>query len=446
MIRTLVTIVIVLHLLSPILPPSQAWGVAFFAYPNPIPGLVAGLICLALLIPPVTAWVLRILEPLLRRIMDFFRGRKLLLRLILATVSAPIFWFFRIRHLNWGDAKIFVEAIPHPDFRLTYNWQAPLDVFIHSKAWELASRLWGWDVATVYGVISVLSGVVFLQLLLSLAEELGRNRSEKLFIWALVATGGFMQLFFGYIESYTIIPTGIIAYLWLGTRFLKGCLSFFWPVFILSLTNAFHPSTITLWPSSLALVRGRAWKYWLRFTLVPLTVALMVVALMESGKHGIEALLGVDFPGGADRRWFVPLFRTETEWEHYTMFSWGHFLDIANEQLLVAPFGLILVALLWRNGFRRVEEKEREILLFLALATASYLLFTWTWNPDYGGRKDWDLFACVGIPLNVLASLLSTRVWNGEKLRENGFLLVMSSLLHTAFWINYNAHWHPPLS
>ncbi|MCS7286476.1 MAG: hypothetical protein RMK30_06055 [Anaerolineae bacterium] len=374
----------------------------------------------------------------MNRVADLFQGRKFLLRIILVALSGPLFWFFRIRHLKWGDAKIFVEAIPHPEFRLTYNWQAPLDVFLHSKAWEFTNKLWGWDVATVYGVISVLSGVIFLQILLSLAEDTGRNRSEKVFIWSLVATGGFMQLFFGYIESYTIIPTGILAYLWLGIRFLRAQTGLFWPILCLSLTNAFHPSTIVLWPSALILLQSRSWRDRFKFALIPTTIALMVVALMEHGKHGIEALLGVDFPGGADRRWFVPLRQPETEWEHYTMFSWGHLVDIVNEQLLVAPFGLILIALLAKEGFRRVQGEERKILFFLSLASAFYLLFTWTWNPDYGGRKDWDLFACVGIPLNVLAAFMATRVWNREKIKENGFLIVAASFIHTAFWVYFN--------
>ncbi len=442
MVRVLVIIFILLHLLSPVLPTNLAWGLSFFAHPNPLPGFLVGVLYLILTLPPVTAFFLSKIGSTISMAAEFFRNRNYLLRLTLAFISGGLFWIFRIRHLYWGDAKIFVEAIPHPDFRLTYNWQAPLDVFIHSKAWELAHKLWGWDVATVYGVISVLSGILFIQLLVNVAEELGRNRSEKLFLWTLTATGGFIQLFFGYIESYTIIPTGILAYLWLGIRSIKGQASIFWPILCLSLTNAFHPSTIVLWPSALLLVKGRPWKNWLKFLAIPITVALGVVALMESGKHGIDALLGVDFPGGADRHWFVPLRHAGTEWEHYTMFSLGHLIDIMNEQLLVAPFGLILAVFLWREGFRKTGEEDKNILIFLTLASAFYLLFTWTWNPDYGGRKDWDLFACVGIPLNLLAAFIATRAWSREELKENGLLLTLASLIHTAFWINFN--FRPP--
>ncbi len=442
MVRLLAIAFILLHLLSPVLPPDLAWGVSFFAYPNPLIGLLIGVFYLALAIPPVTVFFLNKIGYLFSTAADFFRYRRFLFRLTLALISGVLFWIFRIRHLYWGDAKIFVEAIPHPDFRLTYNWQAPLDVFIHSKAWELAYKLWGWDVATVYGVISVLSGILFLQLLVNVAEELGRNRPEKLFLWAFTATGGFIQLFFGYIESYTIIPTGILAYIWLSIRFVKGQTSIFWPILCLSLTNAFHPSTIVLWPSAFLLVKGQPWKDWLRFLIIPTVIALGVIALMESGKHGIDALLGVDFPGGADRHWFVPLRHAGTEWEHYTMFSLGHLVDIVNEQLLVAPFGLVLAVLLWKKGFQKADKGEEKLFIFLTLASAFYLLFTWTWNPDYGGRKDWDLFACVGIPLNLLAAFTATRAWSREELMGNGLLLVLASLIHTAFWISFN--FHPP--
>lgn len=438
MVRLIAVIFILLHILSPILPVSQAWGVSFFTHASPILFFILGILCFILALPFATDWLLKKAWFLLHHVMGFFQGRKVLLRVVLALISGLIFWLFRIRHLNWGDAKIFVEAIPHPDFRLTYNWQAPLDVFLHSKIWELTNKLWGWDVPTVYGVISVLSGVIFLQILLSLAEEIGQSRIKKLFTWFFIATGGFMQLFFGYIESYTIIPTGIIAYLWYGARFLKGRSNLFWPIIWLSLTNAFHPSTIVLWPSALMLIKERPKSEWLRFAAIPAAVALSVVALMEHGKHGIEALLGVDFPGGADRRWFVPLRHPETEWEHYTMFSWGHLVDIVNEQLLVAPFGLLLVILLGKEAFRKVKGEERKLLIFLILASVLYLLFTWTWNPDYGGRKDWDLFACVGIPLNVLAAFMATKVWSEEEVKEKGFIVVLASLTHTALWVYSN--------
>jgi len=72
-------------------------------------------------------------------------------RLGLAAACAIPFYLLRVRHLRWGDAKVLVQAIPHPDFKLTYVWQAPLDVFLHAKGWALGNRIFGWpDPTPVY--------------------------------------------------------------------------------------------------------------------------------------------------------------------------------------------------------------------------------------------------------------------------------------------------------
>ncbi|MGC8827711.1 MAG: hypothetical protein ACP5TV_12000, partial [Anaerolineae bacterium] len=340
---------------------------------------------------------------------------------------APVFWAGRLVHTRWGDAYILVNAIAHPEVRLTYTWQAPLDLFLHAKAWALAHRWWGWDVMQTYQVLSVTAGVVFVFLLLCTADEMGRTPVEKALFAGWLGTLGLMQFFFGYVENYVWMTIGILAYLRLGMRAAEGRSDIFWPAGVLGLTHAFHPSTILGLEASLLWLWRQCWTaerelrrrlmVTLRVVLPMLVTLASVVALMEAGGHGISALLGEDAPGGGDHRWFVPLTQTATRWERYTMFSWGHFLDWANEQLLVAPFSLalVLVALATRAGRRALRKPAG---LFLAAAALNYLLFISVWNPDYGGRRDWDLFAPAALPLTLLAAYL----WRGmvEPIEEAG--------------------------
>jgi hypothetical protein len=159
---------------------------------------------------------------------------------------------------------------------------------------------------------------------------------------------------------------------------------------------------------------------------------------MTSGSHGIDALLGVDAPGGGDRRWFVPLFRTTTKFEHYTMFSLGHLRDIANEQLLVAPTilpGLILVAIL---AWSRLQRRD-PVLRLLVLMAVCYLLLAVTWNPDYGGQRDWDLFAPAAIPAAVLLGyVLPQALPEAGALSGAGWALVAAQGFHLITWIYQN--------
>jgi hypothetical protein len=438
-------VVLAMHVAAPCLPEQDAWGLWPYTVFDPHLGFILAVVVASLVLPAVNEAVRRALAKAFRLWPTSF-SKTLAFALVSLAAIVP-FWLLRIRHDRWGDAALFVVALP---YGLVYNWQAPMDVFLHAKAWTLANRLWGWDVATTYAVISVAMGAVFVFVLFHLADLLGRDVLEKAIVFGLFVSLGTMQLFFGYIESYTIIPVGILLYLFLSLRYLQGRTSLTWPALALGATMAFHPSTGSLGPSLLVLYLARwrerpDWRAhvveFLRAALPVLAMVAMVVVILSLGQHGIDALLGADFPGGGDRRWFVPLFKTETEYEHYTMFSLGHLIDFVNEHLLIAPLGLILIAAILVLGWRGIDFRD-PMFCFLLVASFFYLLFTTTWNPDYGGRKDWDLFASVSLPYTLLGAYLLTRcVKDRAALGYIGLVVIAVSLLHTMAWIISNAVW-----
>jgi hypothetical protein len=190
-----------------------------------------------------------------------------------------------------------------------------------------------------------------------------------------------------------------------------------------------------------------------------------LVALMTAGGHGPGAMLVDDRPGGADGIPFVPLLRVTTEWQHYTMFSLGHLLDWANEHFLISPFGLplLLLALItgivsrWNSGEASRDDgqspgdfqpapSDSGVTLFLIIASLAYLLLTFVWNPDYGGRRDWDLFAPSAFVYTLLAAYLLARQLGDRPespesrctLARVARLLIAASALHTTAWIYYN--------
>jgi hypothetical protein len=140
----------------------------------------------------------------------------------------------------------------------------------------------------------------------------------------------------------------------------------------------------------------------------------------------------------------VPLFQTSTRWQHYTMFSVAHTLDWLNIHLLISPFGLFLIVMTWLTIVRfhlTVFERQadRDYGYFLGLTAAMYLLLTWLWNPDYGGQKDWDLFAPAAFVYTFWAGyLLVNTLTKPDKLRAAGLFAVAVSLLHTGAWVFAN--------
>lgn len=452
--RVLASLVIALQLAAPLLSEEIAWGLWPGTFLSTLVRWLFAMIALVLVwggerlwqsLPPVRAALTRV------------RFTSLLVRLAICLVAGAFFYLFRIRYMGWGDAALLVKALADP-YRITYVWQAPLDVFLHARAWQLGNALFGWpDPVPVYRILSTFAGMAFVWVLISLAILLGRNRTERAAIVGLVLTLGTMQLFFGYIENYSIMTLGILIYAYLGLLRLQGRIALVWPAVALALTNAFHPSTIILTPSLIYLavtalpieqgnihsvtnvLKKEGWRIDVRSVLsvvLPYTLVFAgVVALMSSGEHGLDALVGVDFPGGGDRSWFVPLFEVTTKWQHYTMFSIGHLVDIVNQQLLVAPMvwpSLILIGLLAGHRIPRGDANG----WFLLLMAGCYLLLILVWNADYGGQKDWDLFSPAAVPAALLlAWVLPRALVERPALGAGAAAMIASQGFHLVAWV-----------
>jgi len=459
--RVLASLVIALHLAAPLFSEEIAWGLWPATYlPSPLRILLA-LAALGLAWGGDRLWqALPGANAALARV----RFTSPSVRLAISLLAGACFYIFRIRHLGWGDAKLLVKGLADP-YRLTYVWQAPLDVFLHAKGWQLGNALFGWpDPVPVYRILSTAAGVAFVWVLTGLAAGLGRNRAERAAAVGLVLTLGTMQLFFGYVENYSLMTLGVLIYAYLALRRLRGEIALVWPAIALAVTHAFHPSTIILAPSLLYLAfaptpvgqapqpglqgngrhpgdvpRTGVWRIDARSVLsvaVPYGLVFAgVVALMTSGDHGLDALMGVDFPGGGDRIWFVPLFEITTKWQHYTMFSVGHLVDIVNQQLLVAPMvwpSLILIALLACRRLPREDATGR----FLLVMAGCHLLLTLVWNADYGGQKDWDLFSPAALPAALLlAWALPRALAERTAFRAGAWAIIATQAFHLLAWI-----------
>ena len=370
---------------------------------------------------------------------------------LIALFSLPVFWLGRTVHTRWGDAYILVQGIAHPDVRLTYNWQAPLDTYLHAQLFHLGERWWGWQNALpAYWIISSLAGALAIWALLRLALSMGRTDVERWLIFGVLATLGSMQLFFGYPENYTIISLLMLIFLWQGWRFLHDEHSLWTPSIVLALAHGCHPATLFLQPALWFLAwRGwrrlgqNPWRLLLALLLPPLIVGAGVVGLMSAGGHGLTAFLGPEAPGGGDHRWWVPFFQATGQWEYYTMFSRGHLMDIINEQLLTQPFTLLMLTLSLIFLWRKLPRDDFSGFLLMAAGAMLFLIFTW--NPDYGGQRDWDLFAIAAWPASLLMLWWLVRSLSPPALLRSGLIILINQTLYTAAWIFSNTRpWEWP--
>ncbi len=477
-------VTLTLHLAASRLPEETSWSLWPYTFLPPWLGWTLALLAGTLIIPAVSQTILTGLHQLWKRYTLRITPSNLWLPAsrfvpknigvrqawftLAALLSGLLFWLARLRHLSWGDSYLLSIALSYPDLelRVIYNWQAPFTVFLHQRLWQfIADPLLGWPVEYVYASVSILCGMIFVVVLLAFMTRLGRTPVETAILTGLILTAGSMQLFFGYVENYTVVSLALLITLFLAWQAIQGEIQPIWPVLGLSITNALHPSTVFLWPgmwflSRLCRQRGyvsgfkskiqnpksKIVSWALQTTLPPLLIGGSVLLLMESGGHGLSALVGVDRPGGGDGIWFVPIFETTTQWQQYTMFSAAHLLDWGNVHYLISPFGIPLIVMtlvaVRRFGLTIFDTQvDKDYAYFLGLTAGMYLLLTWLWNPDYGGRKDWDLFAPSAFVYTVLAGYLLVRALpDRQKLGQGGAFIMAVSLLHTAAWIFTNMH------
>jgi len=139
--------------------------------------------------------------------------------------------------------------------------------------------------------------------------------------------------------------------------------------------------------------------------LLPLIGFLIFITVAPLAITAIGRVTGLD--NNASR--FVPLVSASAG--GLTMFSLAHLKFLAWIHLTSAPLGLPLVLLLgWRQG----RDPYAQWLVICALCGLGW---TSLYNPDLRWR-DWDLFANVAFPLNVLAGLLLARAANKWRSRR----------------------------
>jgi hypothetical protein len=111
-------------------------------------------------------------------------------------------------------------------------------------------------------------------------------------------------------------------------------------------------------------------------------------------------------------------------------------MDVLNEQWLTQPFTLMTIALLVIFFFKKLP---RDIYSgFLLLAAGAYLFLILTWNPDYGGQRDWDLFSTASWAMTLLMAYWLTRVLSAAALLRSGLIIIVNQTLYTAAWIYSN--------
>lgn len=308
-----------------------------------------------------------------------------------------------------------------------------VDYRLHVLAYEGAGGRIRADTLYRYG--SVLAGVIASVTNLWLVRRLPWEAWRRVFLYLLLFATPPVVLYFGYVESYSILYAALTAFLLASLLVLEGR----WPLWraaaFFGAGLFLHLSALFTAPALLALglmaPRISGFKRWASLLIPPASFLVLAMTLyLVSGydRTGFETEFLRSSQG---RSIFLPAFGERG------LFSFLHWKDLINQLFLTAP--VCLVVLLVRIPFIRRSWRRPEIL-FLLTQIGVVALIGVVVDAKLGGAKDWDLLAAHSASLSILAAFVFGDVPARspasvpEGSRGAGLVLLLSILI-AAGWV-----------
>jgi len=436
-------VLILSHLLTIYVAPAYMWGVHFYHFYPAWIGWFLTLATLAILIPGVGEFLYERLEAFAEKIKKpFVQLGPNKSFLLLSLFSLPLFWIFRSRLHLLGDGYFRISDLPQARLHLT-EW---LDGFIHLVVYRVMTKLIPtWTPELTYSTISILCGGLFVFLALKLASLLERTGFGKALIFSFLVSLGSSELFFGYVESYSILQVVLLAYILFAAMYLSGKTNILPALSSFVISIGLHISSLVFVPSFIYLL-GEGYR---RVEREKASSGLKKVsAPKRSTKRRKDRLRKKDPPAkhmvniptlialilssvvilfwihrvatGLEKAgkgiFILPLKATESY--SFGMFSLAHISEFVNQLLLLSPLGISLIVffLFFKIKFRSYGSRgqfEDRLTTFLILATSFALIYLFVFNFTLGSA-DWDLRSSLAPFIGLLGVLLFLR-WGEER-------------------------------
>lgn len=442
------------------LPGWRLWGINHLAFYSTTARIVLLMVMGLALIPQVS----RVLYSRVVRAYEFLgahRRRSAFAIVFVSIACGFVFHGFRSSTLLLGDGQVVANALRvtySPDSTAVVNTLGTIarkDVIasgttsIYYLVGVASRRLAGGEPVDSIRLFNVMLGCVFLFVLLAAIVRGSLSVALGLWMLLLALSSGAIQLFFGYVENYTLLYVLGTLYVIAGVRYIHNRLGLWVPVLIVVAATYAHVQGILLVPSLALIVVWRIAKRRDR-VLLPATLALVVLAFLAAYVAARYTPLA---------RFFLPPF---TSPESYGVFSGAHWIDIFNELFLLVPvFPLIIVMGLWtaaeRLALRRgaietnthstrksitgswlTKTSEWHFVLQIVVPAGLYLLF---FNPEIGFARDWDLFSIVAIGVIPLCLLVANRFFEPRPHLQPVVLIptLLIGVVVCLAWVGVNA-------
>ncbi|UCD62518.1 MAG: tetratricopeptide repeat protein [Candidatus Zixiibacteriota bacterium] len=372
---------------------QQLWGLNFLKFFDPTLFFLALAVVVVAALPPVYSRISSALSAL--------AGSGGAARLLIPALGTSVAimaagLFFPSTVFLLGDATLRLNQIA---FGKLFLPTETLDYLVHAIAYRGIIGPLGFEVYHAYYIISAVCGLVFTLGVFRLARHL--NSRQLWLTFLLMMSSGILALFFGYVESYSIIAA-LLPHMYLtGLRASEGRTHRATYAIVILLGALVHVVALVIFlPSAfLIYVSGRnAQPNRRRRTSIVLAVLLLLVVLIaylmrHLGTSAIEGYL-------------MPL-TSRPNFDHGILTT-NHFINIFNWVYLAALPALFLAPYLLLRQHRQgiFSDPKSAFALWITIPSVCFLFL---FAPALGGPRDWDLFALPAFVLipSVLVFFLS---------------------------------------
>ncbi|MFI5253056.1 MAG: tetratricopeptide repeat protein [Bacteroidota bacterium] len=272
-----------------------------------------------------------------------------------------------------------------------------------------------------------------------LARELFDAAEKRFLFFLFLLLLPSMQLFFGYVEIYSVVVFSLMPFLLAAVLYHKKKASFIFVCLSYYLLLATHIIAIVISPALLYLGYLEWKQNGVGKILLAITSGVLFIGAVYLMLDGHTDRVFPDEPY-AHYLWFFPVNDGS---QAFTLFSPYHFLELGNLLLLSAPFGLFFA------GIFIIRERRLFIAnpmnIFFTLATIFFLGFLFVAKFDLGTAKDWDVTAPWLLMVQLYLAYLLLQ-YSGKGAVKIFTLILPMLLLHSAHWFILNASVDPPIA
>jgi len=360
-------------------------------------------------------------------------GLRILFIVLSAIILLLILYSFQSATQLWGDG--YLRANETENGRKFY-FTEPLDKFTQYLVYNSFGKALNQSSIQSHQMVSICGGLLFFLIGLWFIGQFAKSRMERLILGALIFSSGLIQLYFGYVESYSLATPIFLLSIGVSFAEYKNQKSLIMGQIVFFIACLFHMSLLAYFPAFLltTVLILKSNKKSRNILAVAISIMIPVVAIIIAVVLN-RIQFGSSFQSSIFDYMFISLLPNDSG---YWLFSISHLRDIINQLLLVSPAAIVII--IASSPFRKLSKKT-PVYIFLLTLSGCGLAFLLLFNTAFGIGRDWDLFSSIAIPLNILAAYLLADKIKSESIKSTGiiFLPVLAAMIISIGFVTANS-------